>query len=273
MVQFHWHTEPLLILTLLGLGWSYALLTGPLRLTLFGPSVSFPLWSSICAMIALISSYLAVGSPLDQIGESYLFSMHMLQHMLIMYWIPVFCLLAIPSWMVDSLLKFRAPCSIARVLIHPIFSGLLLTSVFTIWHVPALYEVALHNKIIHILEHVTLFIPSLLVWWAFLSPSRILPPITYPLRMIFVFLLMVGQLPVFAFLTFSGEVLYPTYLYAVRLEFLALTPMEDQALGGVIMKIVNMGISIIIFCASFYLWAMQNTPKDISKADISLKQF
>ena len=64
---------------------------------------------------------------------------------------------------------------------------------------------------------------------------------------------MVGQLPVFAFLTFSNEALYPTYEWAPRI--INLDPLNDQILGGVIMKVVNMGFSLTILVLSFYYWA------------------
>ena len=70
--------------------------------------------------------------------------------------------------------------------------------------------------------------------------------------MLYIFLLMVGQLPVFGFLTLSNEVLYPTYAFAPRI--VELSPMQDQILGGIIMKITNMVISLSILGASFYSW-------------------
>ena len=67
-----------------------------------------------------------------------------------------------------------------------------------------------------------------------------------------------GQFPVFGFLTFSGEVLYPTYAFAPRMEFLNIPPLEDQVLGGVIMKVANMVVSLLIFCLSFYFWVKES---------------
>ena len=68
----------------------------------------------------------------------------------------------------------------------------------------------------------------------------------------FVFILMVGQFPVFGVLTFSSEVIYATYEYAPRL--FDLTPLQDQILGGVVMKLFNMVASLLIFGISFSAW-------------------
>ena len=80
----HWHNEPHLIGGLVVLGWLYALFTGPLRDRL-APGASYPRGHAIKFYLALVVFYLAVGSPLDQIGERFLLSGHMVQHQLIMY--------------------------------------------------------------------------------------------------------------------------------------------------------------------------------------------
>jgi cytochrome c oxidase assembly factor CtaG len=59
---------------------------------------------------SLVIFYLAVGSPLDQIGERFLFSAHMLQHQLLVYPAAILFLLGLPAWMIDPLLAAR-PCA------------------------------------------------------------------------------------------------------------------------------------------------------------------
>ena len=83
-MQLHWHTEPLLLITLLGIGWLYALAVGPLR-GFIAKQEDFPLLSCTLFYMGLTVTYLAVGSPLDQLGEQFLFSAHMVQHMLLIY--------------------------------------------------------------------------------------------------------------------------------------------------------------------------------------------
>ena len=72
---------------------------------------------------------------------------------------------------------------------------------------------------------------------------------------------MVGQLPVFAFLTFAGEPLYPTYAWAPRI--IDLDPLNDQILGGIIMKVINMLFSLSLLGLFFYQWA-KNDELDIT---------
>lgn len=228
--------------------------TGPLRYKL-APDAAWPRMKVLLFLSGLVITYLTVGSPLDQLGESFLFSLHMIQHNLLIYVMPVFFFFGVPSWLLDSLITPLFIRRIARILVKPVVAGALFTGCFTVWHVPVLYEAALKSKAIHILEHWTMFGTALLMWWPIISPSKLIPASSYGVRMIYIFLLMVGQLPVFGVLTFSSNVLYPTYEFAPRLEFFNLTPLEDQTMGGVIMKVANMIVSMAVFCLSFYLWA------------------
>lgn len=251
-MQLHWHTEPLLLITLLTIGWLYALGVGPLRERI-APGSACPHWQIVSFYLGLILVYLAVGSPLDQLGEQFLFCAHMIQHMLLIYCSPVLFMVGTPAWLIDWILKPKALHRAMHVLTHPACGGLLFTFVYTIWHIPALYEAALHDKRMHILEHWTMFSLGLIMLWPYLTTSTRVPRCSYGIRMLAIFLLMIGQLPVFAFLSFAGEAIYPTYAWAPRI--IPLDPLNDQILGGIIMKVVNMGFSLTILAISFYLWA------------------
>ncbi len=259
-MQLHWHTEPLLLATLLLTGWLYALAVGPLRHRITG-GTPFPALRCLLFYLGLAIVYLAVGSPLDQLGEQFLFSAHMAQHMLLIYVAPTCFFFGTPGWLADTLLRNDTLAAVLRRLAHPACGGLLFTFVYTVWHVPALYEAALQDKRIHILEHWTMFSLGALMLWPFLTNSTRVPKRSYPLRMVAIFLLMVGQLPVFAFLTFAGEAIYPTYVWAPRIN--GLDALNDQILGGVIMKIVNMGFSLTILGTCFYFWARSEANDDL----------
>ena len=258
-MQLHWHTEPLLLVTLLTFGWLYALAIGPLRQR-FSVEARFPLRDCLFFYLGLVLVYLAVGSPLDQLGEQFLFSAHMVQHMMLIYFAPTCFFFGMPGWLLDSLLQNKHVEKTISVLTHPACGGLLFTFVYTAWHIPVLYEAALQDKRVHILEHWTMFCLGFLMLWPFLTSSDKVPRRSYPIRLVAIFLLMVGQLPVFAFLTFAGEAIYPTYIWAPRI--IGLDSLNDQILGGVIMKIVNMGFSLTILGTCFYFWARSETKDD-----------
>ncbi len=248
----HWHNEPILIGGLVFLGWLWAALAGPLRSRL-APGAPFPRAQAWMFYSSLVIFYFAVGSPLDQIGEGFLFSAHMLQHEFLMKPASVLFLLGLPWWMVDPLLarpKLQRPL---RVLAHPLICALVYTLVISMWHAPWAYDLALQNKLVHVAEHVMFFGAALFYWWPIVSPSRALPPITYGAQMIYVFSVLVLMTPVFAYITFSEDILYPTYEYAPRL-FPHFSAMDDQLLAGVGMKLVGMATAGVVFLVSFYRW-------------------
>jgi putative membrane protein len=133
--------------------------------------------------------------------------------------------------------------------------------IYSVWHLPSLYDWALQDRLVHIVEHLMFFGAALLYWWPLLSPSREFPPASYPGQMLYVVVVAIGMTPVFAFITFSGGILYPTYEYAPRI-IASLSPADDQILAGALMKIVGMAVAMTAFGVSFYRWyqASQNTP-------------
>ena len=259
-MQLHWHTEPFLLLSIIFFGWAYAIATGPMRSGI-ATEEAFPLGASIRFYLGLIIIYVAVGSPLDSIAELFLFSAHMVQHMLLIYIAPTLLIYGMPSWLIDAFIRFFKLTPLLRLLTNPACGGLLFTFVFTLWHIPTLYEVALIDKRIHILEHFTMFILGMLMLWPFMTLSKLVPRRSFPIRLITIFLLMVGQLPVFAFLTFAGEAIYPTYAWAPRI--VDLDPLNDQILGGIIMKVINMAFSLTLLGLCFYHWA-KNEENELS---------
>jgi len=251
-MQLHWHNEPVLLILVLGAGWLYALGVGPFR-DRIAPKRAFPKARAAMFFAGLATAYLAVGSPLDALGEQFLFSAHMVQHMLLIYAAPMLLLEGTPDWLIDRAIDKGRLARPLRTITHPACGGVLFTFLYTVWHIPALYELGLRNKFVHILEHWMMFLPGLLMLWPFLALSRRVPRRGYGLQILALFLLMVGQLPVFAFLCFANEPLYQTYVWAPRV--IDLDPLNDQILGGIIMKVTNMGVSLALLGNAFHRWA------------------
>jgi putative membrane protein len=248
----HWHNEPWLIGGLVFLGWLWAVLAGPWRGRL-APGEPFPRSHAIKFYLALFVFYLAVGSPLDQIGERFLFSAHMLQHQLLVYPAAILFLLGLPHWMVDPLLGRDGVRQPAKLLTHPLMCGLIYTLVVSVWHAPSLYDLALRNKFVHVLEHVMFFSSALLYWWPLLSPSRVLPRLNYGVQMLYLVGVLIAMTPVFAYIVFSHDILYPTYEFAPRI-FPNFSAASDQLLAGTSMKLVGMLVSLTAFGVAFYRW-------------------
>ncbi len=253
----HWHNEPWLVGGLVVLGWLWAVLAGPLRSRLAPPrpsgTIPFPRGHAIRFYASLLIFYLAVGSPLDQIGERFLFSAHMLQHQLLIYPAALLFLLGLPAWMIDPLLRPTAWHWPLRLLFNPVVCAVLYALVIGLWHHPAAYDLALQNKVVHVAEHLSFFGVALLYWWPVASPSKLFPPLPHGAQMLYLLGVLIAMTPVFAYITFSQDILYATYEYAPRLipDF---TAGEDQLLAGVAMKLVGMTVALAAFGYAFYRW-------------------
>ncbi len=219
----------------------------------------------------LASIYVAAASPIDRIGEEYLFSVHMVQHNLFMYLTAWLLLAGIPAWLFQAALDRVGGFGRGtyRYLRHPITACLLFNLSFTLWHIPFLYDWALQDRMVHNFEHLTMIFTSLVLWlplWGPVREQRLLPP----LQLLYLVSVAIAQLPVFAYVTFSKQVLYPTYALAPRLT--GLSPLADQQLGGVIMKIVGMLVLFAAFLGVFMDWYKTEREKDEREERVRLAQ-
>jgi putative membrane protein len=253
--HLHWHTEPGLLVGLVRL-WRHRDSLAKQRM-IYGRATSF--------VLALLVLYGAIASPLDAIGEAYLFSAHMVQHMILIYVVPVLFLLGLPVCRLRHVMTFRGAKFICRWLTHPIIACLLFNLNFAVWHIPALYEWSLRDRAVHILEHGMFMGTGVLMWWPLLSRLPEYPRLLPGLQVLYVLGLALGQIPVFAYVTFAAEVLYPTYETAARL--VPLTPLEDQQLGGIIMKAVSMGALFAMLTLAFWRWYQTEQIQPMTQRD------
>lgn len=258
----HWHNEPYLVGGLVLLGWLYALALGPFRAHLGGGASAAGLDGRhrACFYGGLLVFYLAVGSPLDQVGEQFLFSAHMLQHLLLVYPAAALVLLGVPEWLADRLLRPVFLAKVAAVFTRPAVALCTYATVTGAWHLPDLYDLALRNKGVHVAEHLCFFGTALLLWWPILSPTKRFPALPNGVQILYWVAMMIVTTPLFAYITFSREVLYPTYEYAPRI--CGLSAKEDQVLAGAGMKIV--GILMAVGMSGVAFWRMNSEEVEAS---------
>ncbi len=205
-----------------------------------------------CFTAGALVIWLALVSPLDAIGDGYLFSAHMLQHLLLALVAPPLLLLGTPGWLLRPLLHITAIRRSLRVLTAPPVALILFNATFFIWHVPALYEATLHNEVIHIIEHMLFIATGLLNWWPILSPLPELPRLSAPAQILYLFLAGFPATILGALIVFAAAPLYPTYAAAPRA--FALDPIADQQLAGLIMWMPGGMIYLLALSLVFFAW-------------------
>lgn len=204
----------------------------------------------------LIVLFIALISPLDALGET-LFSAHMSQHVLLTSVAAPLIVIGAPpvalAWSVPGIWRARLARwwhrrnllrSFWRVISIPFVVRKLHAAALWIWHIPPLYQAAVRNNGIHILQHVSFLGTALLFWWAVVRHEGNGLGVGLAVMFVFTTMLQTGLLG--ALMTFSEQPWYPAD--AENTLAWGLTPLEDQQLAGLIMwvpaGIVYVGVAI-----------------------------
>ncbi|MGH9396868.1 MAG: cytochrome c oxidase assembly protein [Terriglobia bacterium] len=196
-------------------------------------------WFFAAGVVVLL---LALVSPLDTLGDTYLFSAHMLQHMLLILAVPPLLLLGIPGDVARRALAFPVVREMEQVLSKPVLAWTAGIGTMWIWHWPPLYNAALASEGIHIFEHLSFLVGATIFWWPVISPIKDLrlPPLA---AVIYTFAACSAHTMLAILITFAPVGSYPAYLNpADALGILpmlrnqwGLTPLADQQWGGLLM--------------------------------------
>ncbi len=248
-----WNLEPSILIGTVLITGLYLYAIGPLRKRHFTDEPVMK-GQTIAFLSGMLVMFLALVSPLDELGDSYLFSAHMVQHLFLTIVGPPLLLLGTPEWFVKPLLRNKVVFKIAKALTYPVVAFVLYNADFWLWHAPPLYNATLENQSIHILEHLTFIIFGLLYWWPIFSPSKDLPRLSFGGQILYLFLSGMPSVLLGAGLTFSPP-LYAPYIAAPRIW--GISAATDQQLGGLIMWVPVSIFYIVIMSVLFIRWMLQ----------------
>lgn len=207
--------------------------------------------SLFAAGLALI--FLALNGPLHDISDYYLFSGHMVQHLVLTIIAAPLLLMGTPGWMLRPALGVPAVAAIARFVTRPAAAFALFNLVLAGWHLPPLYNSAMFYHEVHITQHLMFLVSAVIMWWPMLSPLPELPRLSYPGQMLYSFVMTLPMTVISIYIVYAGHLLYPAYASAPRLW--GLSPLEDQRLGGLIMWIPGGLFFYLIASVIFLKWS------------------
>ena len=222
-------------------------------------------WRTASFFFGLAVLVLALASGIEVIAGD-LFSIHMLQHMLLtivaapllMLGAPIRPLLrglprAIRTGVVRPLARAPALRGLLHVLRHPLVAVAIYVGGLYLWHWPSLYDAAVENDALHGLEHAHFFIGALLFWSVVIDPIPFKGTLPYAARIVYLLLAGAAQNTLLGgILSFSTRVLYTHYgTTAARLGVDALS---DQRVGGAIMWVPGDTIFLIAASGAFFIW-------------------
>jgi putative membrane protein len=247
----NWQVDPTVAGGLVALGVAYAAAT--LWRHRFAPEACVEPRKAVSFAGALGVLFIALTGPVHDLSDYYLFSAHMIQHMLLVFAMPPLLLYGTPGWMVWPLLRDRRLLQLGRVLTRPAGAFATFNVVLVAWHLPPLYNLAMERHPVHIVEHLMIMAASVVLWWPMLSPLDELPRAPYPVQMLYLFVVGLPMVMVAIFISMADDLLYPYYAASPRV-WEQLTPRVDQQLGGLIMWIPGGMIFLTALSVVFFRW-------------------
>ena len=215
----------------------------------------------------LLVLLVALNGPLHDLSDYYLFSAHMVQHLLLTLVVPPLLLAGTPAWMADVLIGGlrRQHLGGALVVTRPVPALGLYAVTLVGWHLPGPYGMALDEHGWHVVEHLVLIATACLAWWPVLSPSALRPRLHYGAQILYLFAFGMPMTVVATMITGAERMLYPFYAAAPRV--VPLTALADQRLGGVIMWVPAGLIPLIAFSVVFFRWVAAEAEEESKAVD------
>jgi putative membrane protein len=202
--------------------------------------------------LGVLTLYIAAGTPIHDISEQYLFSVHMVQHLLFTMVAAPLLLVGTPAWLWQALLRRPGVMPVARLLTNPLVTFSVFNAVLLVTHLPSVVDLALREHEFHLLVHLVLVVSALMMWWPILSTVLEFPRLSYPLQMSYLFLQSLLPAVLASFITFSDGVVYRFYGEAPRIW--GLSPVDDQQIAGGLMKLVGSLILWGFIAVAFFRW-------------------
>lgn len=195
-------------------------------------------------LLWLVSDY-----PLHDLAEQYLYSVHMVQHMALSYFVPPLMLLATPTWMARLIIGDGKAHRTVGFLTAPVVAGVAFNAWLMVTHIPYVVNLSATNGPVHYLLHFVLVMTSLMMWMPLCGPMaefRRSPGA----QMIYLFAMSVVPTVPAAWLTFAEHAVYKIYDHPVRVFGMKVA--DDQQTAGVIMKIGGSAFLWVLIALVFF---------------------
>src|SRR5467141_3530906 len=202
---------------------------------------------------ALVVFLFALISPVNALADGYLFSAHMVQHLLLVLIVPALLLLSLPR-------SFALPRPLTAFT-HPFMGWIAGVGAMWLWHAPALCNAATTSRTVSAVQTISLLLMGSVFWWQVLAPreeQRLSPPA----GIVYLFTACTACSVLGIILTFAPVSLCPVYQHPVdRLGMLStirgqwgLTSERDQQIGGLLMWVPMFFIYLTAILAQLARW-------------------
>jgi putative membrane protein len=197
-------------------------------------------WRAWSFFVGLLLVWVALGSPLSLLDHD-LLTVHMVQHLLLMTLAPPLILLGaplnlLPQSSMQTLARPLRPATmrrLGRMLLHPVVGWSGATATLVVWHIPAVFALALRSEMWHGIEQASFLVTGLLFWWLVVEPSWNSSKWPESSLLLYLFLATLPCDILSGFLVFCDRVIYPVYFFSS--QPFGMSALEDQQCAGALM--------------------------------------
>lgn len=227
--------------------------------------------------LGLLLFYLAVGGPIDLLGH-FLFFIHMVKMAILYMVVPPLVIMGIPKWFYMYFKRDRMFDRMLGFFSRPILANVMFAGLFSLYHMPFLFDLSMTHVVVKTIYTTVLFLTALLVWWPVLTPIPSHQDLSEFRKLAYLYLGAFLLAPSCALIVFANQPFYATYTdpetWATALglcisgdpgvilqtfggpQFLGgVSPLEDQQIGGVLMKVTQEIVYGAALTYTFYKWA------------------
>ncbi len=258
----HWILDPKIAIGVLAITGLYLAWVGPLNRRRPGVenrpvSQSQIRWFLLGSLIMLI----ALGPPIDDWSHFFFVSVHMVQHLLLMFAVVPCWIKGIPPWVYQPIISHPKLAWLMTWLPRAIPSFLIVTVIMAFWHLPEFYDATLENELLHTTQHMFFIIAGFLFYWPLMSPVPESPQLSAPMKCFYLFVQTLPAGVIGAMITYAGPGLYPHYEQATVRPW-GIDLKTDQEIAGLIMWVGMNSLFLIMLTVIFLRWAGREEKKD-----------
>lgn len=229
-------------------------------------------------VLSILILYIVKGSPMDLLGHI-LFSVHMAQMAILLLIVAPFMIIGIPNWMLRSIFKISFIDKTFRLFTKPIISLIMFTIMFSLYHYPFVLDEVKLSAFFHAIFTITLFLSAICLWWPIVNTLEGHPQLHGLKKIGYVILSALLITPACSLIIFVDVPVYDTYrsgeawLQAMALcvpqstlaglsglgisgpeLFTKMPTLYDQQLGGILMKVIQELIYVVVIGRIFVAW-------------------
>lgn len=230
-------------------------------------------------LLGMALLYILKGSPVDLLGHI-LFTVHMVQMAFLLLLVAPIFIMGIPNWMWEKIFEVKIIDKIFRFFTKPLIALLMFGLAFSAYHYPMILDEVKLSLIGHALFTTVVFMSAIFYWWPVVNTLEDQPKVHGLKKIGYVILSAILITPACTLIIFADTPMYATYtdgeawLQAMALcvpsgtlaglsglgisgpeMFTDMSPLYDQQLGGILMKVSQELIYVFVIGKIFYSWA------------------